>query len=274
MLLILVLLVIPIAMVVSYSFQDNVIVEKNPVFAGLANYTKVLTDPVFWTAVKNTFIFITLSTIAHLVLGLAFAMMLNTGLLGGLTKAIFRIVYILPWLFTIAVVAVIWRLMLDPFGVVNYILTTLGILQTEVNWLADPSTALWALTFINIWSGYPFFMISLLAGLQGISSDLYEAAAVDGANPIQQFFNITIPQLKPVLISMAVLDLIWTSQQFALIWLTTGGGPLNVTEMLSTYTYKQAFSSYEFATASASAVIILLITMILAFFYVRQLRER
>ena len=232
MLLIFVLLVIPIAMVVSYSFQDNVIVQKNPVFAGLANYTKVLTDPVFWTAIKNTLIFITLSTIAHLVLGLAFAMMLNTGLLGGLTKAIFRVVYILPWLFTIAVVAVIWRLMLDPFGVVNYILTSLGILGTEVNWLASPSTALWALTFINIWSGYPFFMISLLAGLQGISADLYEAAAVDGANGIQRFFNITIPQLKPVLISMAVLDLIWTSQQFALIWLTTGGGPLNVTEML------------------------------------------
>jgi multiple sugar transport system permease protein len=267
-------MVIPIAMVVSYSFQDNVIVQKNPVFTGLANYAEVLTDPVFLTAIKNTFIFITLSTIAHLVLGLAFAMMLNTGLLSGLTKAIFRVVYILPWLFTIAVVAVIWRLLLDPFGVVNYILTTIGVLQTGVNWLADPATALWALTFINIWSGYPFFMISLLAGLQGISSDLYEAAAVDGANAVQRFFNVTIPQLKPVLISMAVLDLIWTSQQFALIWMTTGGGPLNVTEMLSTYTYKQAFSSYEFATASASAVIVLLLTMIMAFFYVRQLRER
>ena len=273
-LLIFVLMVIPIAMVVSYSFQDNVIVQRNPVFTGLANYAEVLTDPVFLTAIKNTFIFITVSTIAHLVLGLAFAMMLNTGLLSGLTKAIFRVVYILPWLFTIAVVAVIWRLLLDPFGVVNYILTTIGVLQTEVNWLADPNTALWALTFINIWSGYPFFMISLLAGLQGISSDLYEAAAVDGANGVQRFFNVTIPQLKPVLISMAVLDLIWTSQQFALIWMTTGGGPLNVTEMLSTYTYKQAFSSYEFATASASAVIVLLLTMIMAFFYVRQLRER
>jgi multiple sugar transport system permease protein len=153
LLLFLVLMVIPIAMVVSYSFQDNVIVQKNPVFAGLANYTKVLTDPVFLTAIKNTFIFITLSTIAHLVLGLTFAMMLNTGLLSGVTKAVFRIVYILPWLFTIAVVAVIWRLMLDPFGVINYILTTIGVLQNEVNWLADPNTALWALTFINIWSG-------------------------------------------------------------------------------------------------------------------------
>jgi multiple sugar transport system permease protein len=273
-LLIFVLMVIPIAMVVSYSVQDNVIVQKNPVFVGLANYAKVLTDPVFLTAIKNTFVFITLSTLAHLVLGLTFAMMLNTRSLSGVTKAIFRIVYILPWLFTIAVVAVIWRLMLDPFGVTNYILTTIGVLQSEVNWLADPATALWALTVINIWSGYPFFMISLLAALQGISSDLYEAAAVDGANSIQRFFNVTIPQLKPVLISMAVLDLIWTSQQFALIWMTTGGGPLNVTEMLSTYTYKQAFSSYEFATASASAVIVLLLTMVMAFFYVRQLRER
>jgi multiple sugar transport system permease protein len=117
-------------------------------------------------------------------------------------------------------------------------------------------------------------MISLLAGLQGISSELYEAASVDGASAFQQFRSVTIPQLRPVLISMAVLDLIWTSQQFALIWLTTGGGPLNVTEMVSTYTYKQAFSSYEFATASAAAVIVLLITMVLAFFYVRQQRER
>jgi multiple sugar transport system permease protein len=274
MVLIFVLMIIPIAMVVSYSFKDNVIVERNPVFVGLANYTAVLTDPHFLAALKNTFVFITVSTVAHLVLGLTFAMMLNTPLLGGVTKAIFRVIYILPWLFTVAVIAVIWRLMLDPAGVVNYILTTVGGMQEGVSWLSDPNMALWALTFINIWAGFPFFMISILAGLQGISAELYEAASVDGASAFRQFCNVTIPQLRPVLISMAVLDLIWTSQQFALIWMTTGGGPLNVTEMLSTYTYKQAFSSYEFATASASAVIVLLLTMILAFFYVRLQRER
>ncbi len=273
-LLIIGLMVIPIVMVVSYSFRDNVIVEQNSVFVGLANYTAVLTDPDFLAALRNTFVFITLSTIAHLVLGLAFAMMLNTQLLSGVTKAIFRVVYILPWLFTIAVIAVIWRLMLDPSGVVNYILTTVNALREGVNWLADPGWALWALTFINVWSGYPFFMISLLAALQGISADLYEAASVDGAGAFHRFLHVTIPQLRPVLISMAVLDLIWTSQQFALIWMTTGGGPLNVTEVLSTYTYKQAFSEYEFATASSAAVIILLLTMVLAFFYVRQQRER
>jgi multiple sugar transport system permease protein len=273
-LLIFVLMVIPIVMVISYSLRDNVIVQENSVFAGFANYTKVLTDPDFLAACKNTAVFISVSTVAHLVLGLTFAMMLNTRLLSGVTKAIFRIVYILPWLFTIAVIAVIWRLLLDPSGVVNYMLNSLGLIQQGVNWFGDPDIALWAVTFVNIWSGYPFFMISLLAGLQGIPNDLYEAAAVDGTTWFQRFRHVTLPQLRPVIISMAVLDLIWTSQQFALIWMTTGGGPLNVTEMLSTYTYKQAFSEYEFATASAAAVIVLLLTMVLAFFYVRQQRER
>jgi len=274
MLLITVLMVVPIVMVIGYSFRDNVIVQKNSVFAGFANYAKVLTDADFIAALRNTAVFISVSTVAHLILGLAFAMMLNTQLLSGITKAVFRIVYILPWLFTIAVIAVIWRLLLDPAGVVNYVLNTLGLLQEGVAWLGDPVTALWAVTFANIWSGYPFFMISLLAALQGISADLYEAAAMDGTNWFQRFVHVTLPQLQPVIISMAVLDLIWTSQQFALIWMMTGGGPLNATEMLSTYTYKQAFSEYEFATASAAAVIVLLLTTALAFFYVRQQREQ
>lgn len=264
------LMVVPIVMVISYSFKDNVIVQSNPVFVGLANYTAVLTDPDFLVALKNTLIFIVASTVVHLILGLTFAMMLNAKMLSRFTKALFRIIYILPWLFTIAVVAVVWRLMLDPYGVVNYLLETLGLTDKGVDWLGSPNSALGSLTLINIWSGYPFFMISILAGLQGISGDLYEAASVDGAGSLHQFRYVTIPQLKPVLISMAVLDLIWTSQQFALIWMTTGGGPLNTTEVLSTYTYKQAFSSYEFATASASAVIVLLLTMILAIFYVRN----
>ena len=107
-------------------------------------------------------------------------------------------------------------------------------------------TALFAVTFINIWSGYPFYMTSLLAGLQGIPTELYEAAEVDGADGWQRFMRITLPQLKPIIISMALLDVIWTTQQFALIWMTTGGGPLGTTEMLSTFTYKLAFSKYQF----------------------------
>ncbi len=147
-----------------------------------------------------------------------------------------------------------------------------GLVDTKVEWLANPSMALYAVTFINIWSGYPFYMMSLLAGLQGISSDLYEAARVDGASGFQRFTHITIPQLRPIIVSIALLDVIFTTQQFALIWLTTGGGPINVTEMLSTFTYKLAFNQYEFSVASASAVIVLVLSMVLAFFYVRSQR--
>ncbi len=117
-------------------------------------------------------------------------------------------------------------------------------------------------------------MVSFLAGLQGIPSDLYEAAEVDGAGPFSKFWNVTIPQLKPLIVSLAILDLIWTTQQFALIWMTTGGGPIDATDMLSTYTYKLAFSRYQYALASTSAVVILVACVILAIFYARSQRAR
>lgn len=272
--LMLVLMFVPIAMVIGYSLFDNVIMNQNPSFVGVNNYISVLTDKVFLETVSNTTFFTVMSVVVHLVIGLTFAMLLNTTLLHKRTKAVFRMVYILPWVFTAAIIAILWRLMLNPNGIVNYILETSNIISEKVEWLSSSKTALYSLTFINIWSGYPFFMISLLAGLQGISGDLYEAATVDGANSVQKFFSITIPQLKPIIISMAMLDLIWTMQQFPLVWMTTGGGPRHSTEMLSTYTYKFAFSSYQFSMASASAVIIFLFSMIMAIVYVRHQKAR
>jgi multiple sugar transport system permease protein len=272
--LMIVLMLVPIVMVIRYSVQDNVIMNKNPVYAGLTNYGHVLTDKTFWVAAKNTAFFTGVSVVAHLVLGMAFALMLNTSLLSNRVKALFRVIYILPWLFTVAIVAVVWRLLLNPNGVVNYLLQQGGLVDSKPEWLASPSIALYAVTFINIWSGYPFYMMSLLAGLQGIPKDLYEAATMDGAGGLQRFRNVTVPQLRPIIVSIAMLDVIFTTQQFALIWMTTGGGPIHTTEMLSTFTYKLAFSSYEFSTASASAVIIFAFSMVLAFFYVRYQKAR
>jgi multiple sugar transport system permease protein len=269
-----VLMFTPIVMVIGYSLMDNVITNRDPQSVGLANYVEVLTDPVFFKAVKNTLYFTCVSVIAHLLLGLGFAMLLNTKLLGTRTKALFRVVYVLPWLFTVAIIAVLWRMLLNPNGIVNYLVATFGLGDGNIEWLASRDLALHAVTFINIWSGYPFFMVSLLAGLQGIPKDLYEAATVDGANGLQQFRNVTLPQLRPIITSMALLDFIWTTQQFALIWMTTGGGPIDTTEMLSTFTYKLAFSRYEFSLASTSAVIVLLLSMVLAYFYVRHQRAR
>ena len=272
--LLLVLMVTPILMVIGYSVLDRVIVNPNNELVGFSNYAQVLGDPTFFKAVANTAIFSSVSVIAHFVLGMGFALMLNSPMIGNRIKAVYRAVYILPWLFTVAIVAVLWRMLLAPNGIVNFFIDELGFSGEQIEWLSDPSLALPAVTFINIWAGYPFFMVSLLAGLQGISSELYEAARIDRAGPVRQFFSVTLPQLKPIIISMALLDFIWTSQQFALIWMTTGGGPIDATEMVSTYTYKLAFSTYDFAVASAAAVLVFGLSMVLAFFYVRHQKAR
>ena len=273
-LLLLLLMVIPVFLVIRYSFMDNVIVNQNPLFVGLENYRNMIVDERFIIAVKNTAFFTIVSVIAHLIIGLSFATLLNSELLSKTSRTIFRMIYILPWLFTVAIIAILWRMILNPLGVLNYIIMSLGISQNQTEWLSNESTALLAVTFINIWAGYPFYMISLLAGLQGIPKDLHEAALVDGATGFQKFWNVTLPHLKPLIISMSILDLIWTSQQFALIWMTTGGGPLSATEMLGTYTYKLAFSQYEFSQASTSAVFLFLISMGLALVYNRTQRAR
>ena len=264
-----VLSLIPILMVIYYSTLSNVVMERNPVFVGIGNFVQILTDSVFHTAFLNTLYFTVMSVVFHLILGLTFAILLNTKMLSPVTKSLYRVVYILPWVFTASIIAILWRLMLNPNGIINYLLMSAEIVSSRIEWLSSRQVALHAVTFINIWAGYPFYMVSLLAGLQGIPHELYEAATIDGANSTKAFRYITIPQLKPIIISMAMLDFIWTMHQFALIWMTTGGGPIRTTEMLSTFTYKLAFSSYQFSLAATSAVIILIFSMIMALFYVK-----
>ena len=272
--LMLLLLVIPICMVIRYSFFDNVIINKNPEFVGLKNYIKILTDNSFFVAIKNTLFFVGVSIIAHMILGIMYAMLLNTRYIGTKLKALFRVIYVLPWMFTASVIAILWKMMMNPNGIINYLLQVMNVVSTNIEWLGSRDFALISVTLINIWAGYPFYMVSILAGLQGISVDLYEAAEIDGANAVKKFFGITIPQLKPILISLLMLDFVWTIQQFALIWMTTGGGPINATEMVSTFIYKLGFSKYQYAQASASAVILLIVCSIIAVFYVRHQKER
>lgn len=270
LLLVCVLLIIPIFMVIRYSFFDNVIINKNPVFVGLENYKLIFANPTFVVAVKNTAIFVGGSIVFHMIIGLAFAVVLNTRYLHRRTKAIGRVLLALPWMFTASVIAILWKMLMNPNGIINYLLSVANISNSHIEWLASRDFALFSVTFINIWAGYPFYMVSLLAGLQGIPNDLYEAAAIDGASVSQRFFRVTLPQLKPIIISLIMLDFVWTIQQFALIWMTTGGGPINATEMISTFIYKLGFSKYEYAQASAAAVILLIVCTIVAIFYVRH----
>ena len=273
LLLLAVLTIVPIVTVFLYSLVDNVIVNPNPPeFVGLENYEEVLTHRKFRGALSNTIYFSVFSVVAHFFIGLSFALLLNSRLLSANVKAVFRVIYILPWVFTASIIAILWRLLMNPHGVINFILLELGLVEELQEFLSDRRLALNAVTFINIWSGYPFYLVSFLAGLQGIPDDLYEAGRVDGGNAWQLFLNITLPQLKPIIISLALLDFIWTIHQFTLIWMTTGGGPMRSTEVLSTYTYKAAFSSHEYSIASTIAMVILAICTVVAVFYVRSQR--
>ena len=267
------LTIVPIVTVFLYSLVDNVIVtQKPPTFVGLDNYVEVLSHRKFRGALGNTLYFAIASVIVHFIIGLTFALLLNTRLIGPNVKAIFRVIYILPWVFTASIIAILWRLLLNPHGVVNFVLLELELIPELLEWLSDRDLALNAVTFINIWAGYPFYLVSFLAGLQGIPDDLYEAGRVDGASFGQLFWHITLPQLKPIIISLALLDFIWTIHQFTLIWMTTGGGPMRSTEVLSTYTYKAAFSSHEYSIASTLAMVILAMCTFVAIFYVRNQR--
>jgi multiple sugar transport system permease protein len=268
------LMLYPILVVIKYSVMDNVIMNKNPQFVGLSNYKQVLSDGIFRLSLGNTLYFSVMSVIFHMIVGLFFALLLDAKVVNPVVKSLMRVFYILPWVFTATIIAIIWRLLLDPSGVVNYVLGVLHITERNIPWFSSTKFALHALTFVNIWAGYPFYMVSILAGLQGIPKDYYEAATIDGANDIQQFWHITIPHLIPIIVSIAMLDFIWTMQVHPLVWMTTGGGPVHVTEVLSTYTYKLAFSTYKFSLASASGVIILVLSMGIAIFYIRNQKAR
>jgi multiple sugar transport system permease protein len=264
------LLLYPILRVIYISLWDNYFVTQNPTFVGFQNFVWLLKQEVFPLIFSNTMIFTFASVMLHLVLGLGLAMLL-TARINARVRAIFRSIFILPWMFTAVVVAVLWRLILNPFGIFNALLSQLNLMSLEapINWLGEINLALPALILINLWRGYPFVMLMFLAALQSVPVELYEAAVVDGASAWAKFRYVTIPTIMPVIASVGLLDTIWNFRLFDLVFLTTGGGPLNSTHVLATYTYQLAFERYEFSKASALAVIILLFTSSLTYFYFR-----
>ena len=262
------ILLVPIGKIIIDSFYDNRFILPTSSFIGLENYKQVITRNIFNQMTQNSFIFMVFSVISHLLIGMGFALLLNQSL-NKTVLMIFRGIFILPWIFTAAVVALVWNLILSPLGIFNYILGLLSNSNVTVEWLGNPRLAMFALIMINAWRGYPFIMVSILAGLQSIDKELYEAASIDGANSIKKFLHITLPQLRPILLSIGLLDSVWTFNLFPLIWLTTGGGPGGATETVATFTYKLAFNEFQFGQASAMAVIVILITLIGTMFYLK-----
>ncbi len=263
------LLIYPLIDVVRLSFYDSNLQRET--FVGLGNYQALLNDPLFWSAFLNTVLFTAGSVILHLVIGLGLALLLNAPINYGF-RTFARGVLIVPWLLAPTVAGMIWVLMLAPFGIVNGFLTTLGILDPNapISWLGDTSTALGSVTAMNVWRAFPFFMVMLLAGLQAVPQHLYEAAEIDGASMLRQFWHITLPQLRSVITTIVLLDSIWTFRAFDPVYVMTGGGPAHASEVLATAIYFDGFQKLKFGYASAEAIVMFAVLFVVSAFYVRR----
>ena len=242
---------IPFIRAVYLSFTDKV-VGRQEQFIGLQNYITLFKDPTYWKIVKNTIIYTGGGVGVKLVLGMMLALVLNQRFVG---RGFFRTILLLPWALPGMVAAMTWRWMYDStYGIINSILLSLNIIEMPIPWLSLPSITLYTVMVVNIWRGVPFFLFSLLGGLQTIDGQMYEAAYVDGAGVIRQFFAITLPSIANILKITTLLSLIWTFNDFENIFLVTGGGPLYSSSVISTYTYDLALIQNSFGASLAAAV--------------------
>ncbi|HXG00499.1 MAG TPA: sugar ABC transporter permease, partial [Bacteroidota bacterium] len=207
-------------------------------FIGLRNYERILADPLFWTALKNTLYFLLVGGPLTIAVSLAAALLLNSKLVR--LKTLFRTAYFAPVVTTLVAVAVVWRFVYHPrFGLLNYVLSWFGV--SQIDWLGDPAWAMPALILMAVWKNFGYNMIIFIAGLQNIPQELYEAASIDGASAWQQFSSITIPMLAPTTLFITVITMIGYFQLFAEPYVMTQGGPLNSTLSIVLYMYQMGF---------------------------------
>ncbi len=240
-------------------------------FVGLQNFRDVWHDSIFRIAVWNTCVYTAVATVFKLALGLWLAVLLNNNFKG---KAFTRAFILLPFIIPTVLSTLAWKWMFDPtFSVINWGLFRLGIIHQRINWLGDPDLALISVIIVNIWRGVPFFAISLLAGLQTISPELHEAAAIDGARAWQRFRHVTWPLLLPVTLVVLLFSVIQTFADFQLVYVLTGGGPANATQLFSTYAYQLGIGTgllSQGATISLAVFPVLLLVVIVQLFYIHR----
>ena len=240
-------------------------------FVGLDNFALLWNDSIFRVAVWNTFIYTAIASVFKLALGLWLALLLNRNFRG---KAFTRAFILLPFIIPTVLSTLAWKWMFDPtFSVFNWTLYHLGLIHARINWLGDPALALISVIVVNVWRGVPFFAISLLAGLQTINPELEEAAAIDGARAWQRFWHVTWPLLLPVTMVVMLFSIIQTFSDFQLVYVLTGGGPANATQLFATYAYQIGVGTGLLSQGAAISLAMfpfLLIVVVVQLLYIRR----
>lgn len=269
---IVVFLLYPVLRALVMSFQDWYMPKGSAThpFVGLDNYDRFVSDEYFLNSLKITVIYIVVTVLFRYVLGFATAMLLNAKIR---FRGLVRSLIIIPWAVPEIVTCLVFRLMLNrDYGVLNYVFQALGFTSRNIGFFEESAYALPAAMIINIWKGFPFVAIMLMAGLQSIPTELYEAAKVDGASAVQRFRKITLPMLRPVSSVVFLLLVIWTIKDFSIVYNLAYGGPSHATEVLTVYLYRLAFKYFDLGTAAAGGILMLLFTMVFVIVYMRSLK--
>ncbi len=269
-LLLLGLVAYPFGVAVQYALSDRTLAEPGR-FVGLANVWNLWDNQIYRQTLWNTIVYTIGATILKLGAGLGLALILNEQLP---LKRLIRSAVLLPWIVPTVLSAMAWLWLLTPnFSVLNWMLVHSGLSQRGLPWLTSPSLAMFSVILVNTWRGIPFFAITLLAGLQTIPGELYEASAIDGAGTWHRFRHVTLPLLQPILLITLVLSVIWTFSDFQVVYGLTQGGPMNSTHVLATLSYQVGLASGNIGEGAAISLTMLPLLLILIVWQIRHLRR-
>ena len=269
-LLLLGLVAYPFGVAVQFALSDRTLAEPGR-FVGLANVWNLWENQIYRQTLWNTIVYTIGATILKLGAGLGLALVLNERLP---LKRLVRSAVLLPWIVPTVLSAMAWLWLLTPnFSVLNWILVHTGVSQRGLPWLTSPSLAMFSVILVNTWRGIPFFAITLLAGLQTIPGELYEASAIDGAGTWRRFRHVTLPLLQPILLITLVLSVIWTFSDFQVVYGLTQGGPMNSTHVLATLSYQVGLASGNIGEGAAISLTMLPLLLVLIIWQIRHLRR-
>jgi raffinose/stachyose/melibiose transport system permease protein len=245
---------IPLGSAIYFAFVDFHGFEANPPFVGFANFVELANDPAVWPALWNNIIWIVVGTAAPLTIGLVVALLLwNVGR----GSTFYRLAFFLPFVLPAAAIGVVWSWIYDPIrGWLNLLLDAIGLGHLSTGWLGNPDTALAAVLATAVWTSTGFVVVIFLAALRSVDVELIDAARIDGANAMQRLWNVILPQIMPVFLMVTTITLIGGFAVFDIIFVMTGGGPANATEVLGTYAYSSAFQLNRMSYGTALALVI------------------
>lgn len=241
-------------------------------FVGISNYRDLLARGEFWISLRNTLVWTVGTLSLQIILGIGMALMLHQAVW---FRSLARSLILFPYFVSTVVAVLVWRwLFNDLYGILNHMLIGSGVVDMPVDYLGSMPNAMISMILVGAWKYFPFVVIAVLARLQTIPDSLYEAARIDGAGPIARFFDVTLPQLRDVLVVIILLRAIWDFKEFDLIFLLTGGGPVISTQTLPLLVYKEAFALNQMGMAAAYAVVMMAIMLVFMIVYIRRTREK